>query len=1564
MAFNLGSFQTFGERLGRIEALKKAWEIANVSPLDIPGVRGAVKKALPKPLEGPAQFALGQFNPLNAGLIAAGIVVPPLGVMGAAGRTASIGARIAPELRVAGTSLLGAYGGQQAGQLAERELGIPGAGLVGSLAGGFGGAAYGIKGLPKPPVAELGEVPHRFTPRETYGEAIRPVKFTNPLLRKIQGLEYPRPTQEQLDILKTEGDLKLIGLTKEQVYGPPGLSELTSAVFSGDVAYLRERFPDLKFTAQDLVKSQTELRAQAQRSLTHRGLPSEFIVFRGGDPLGDFPTPVTLDSGIARSFAGSRGGAYMFDSLPGEGFQGMLEQRPGAGLPRQVNAFLVRRDDVLADINSIRPREKFGGEQELLVFGKDLTPVSPEIQAKMQAQWDILRQVKATSEPLDIKPGSIESLRGTGFILPDGTAIRTTGYDIAKARGMKWNPRYIGLDPHLQMFSYETGAIQVSWFPKERELPHGIYILSSGPVHGEAVAAVKRWISAVLPHIGKGRLNIGLTRNGNKIWPKTIDDLNREIDSLVGRSLDDLSALGPGTFEFPGPPPDDWTITEPTEVDLPEMAVPEASVYDNIIPPHIQPVVSSMDAEIAKRVTYGMREETVKAANAWIASWSNAKARWSVWRWKPMKKGQAISLDANEILVYGKLKDLNEATKWAIPLPLYRASFEAKGRGIYDPETHVLGVLGRKETPPGLGPGTFDPESVTPSSELFKARGLRDEALARAKALGFDPRSPRKPGETPEMAALRDEFHRLNKQVGDIQRGMSDRPVADLPPEFKIGGAAEPDAAALIAEGDALMAEGRQALAAEKYRQALGMVTGGGQPPIKPPIIEGPGTFGEGFELGPGGGPPPGGRQPSLGGELTPPPLKYEFDLGAELSALANLPRILLVSVLDFSGTMRQLFPAWAGKPSLLPKLLARQWGSMWNEEASTAFRARLATNRNVQRLQQEGGLHIAVDAATAEEPYLLATKDTWIHRMIEKFTPVRITERAYTDATNMARQELVDKYYAPWPESWKADPVKSKRMGSLINELAGRGDIKALSKLAPWMNTVLFSPRLMWSRLKLPLRVVDLRHPEMRQILARHLAGTYGSMVAMAGILTMAGVTVELDPRSSNFMKARIGNTRVDMTAGFGPIWRYMAMMATGERKTEAGDIVSAPLGETAWRLLRSKMSPTAGLVTDIIGGETFEGRELTLSRASIGEQAKNSLMPLLWQDTADAMKEEGLIVGTGAAVGSFLGVSVQTYPETPQAKLKARFQEKFGKEYEAGVDNVLVEADPELSALAEESQRYKLERGGEGAIAKEKRTREFAQKEQDFNLPMLAEGVLSGDPAAGSQFVEQFERYQQNIADVIYHEFFEDELDVGPTTLARDFDTWRKVTPEQYRDPTTFEIDWETYFKTKDAAFARLPQEYRNAIEVRTRSQDPTVKQVETKFKQARTLRRQYFNLPKWVPQVGSSADQDQIQEIQEAAQVVNQQLASQGYTDVDMKTVYGLVVKTGQYDQRLVGLAFALRSGTKESKLYANPARQEFLLKHVSLLQLFYPAMYRNEQLLAQIGAQDGRNAAFAP
>jgi len=1498
MAFNLGSFQTFGERLGRIEALKKAWQVANVSPLDIPGVRGAVKKALPKPLEGPAQFALGQFNPLNAGLIAAGILVPPLGVMGAAGRSASIGARIAPELRVAGTSLLGAYGGQQAGQLAERELGIPGAGLVGSLAGGVGGAAYGIKAFGRPPtglVEPVAEVAQQYLPKT------RPSVWTS---QRIAGRSV---------------------LPRTLVKSP--LETFTE--------WISARFPE--------------------------DMPPKEFPYKYREPLHGEPRAL-----LSRT-------------------QGVRQEHAGLLASR---TYVKKVMDVLGD------------EIQYYSFRPTKVGILPTTMSDTMAMWT--------------NQGNHDQV----FFELWNMLAEARHYPISAGA----SPGFLRRDVIGKLTSLIAKDV----------IHEPVHMLAAHSITGRGAADVAyrtAWEWAI-----------------NKTWnkvPRTHKRIDKALRSLTDEEWNDYIA--------------DARYIAPTGENLNDLYRGGPEGADAAISRQL----SALQRFGGKGAIPDALREWIPAGKAPVAPGAvrgNARKLRSLNdQWAKAARAVSARMDELGVPLSPTAEEIDDALR------------DPKLRALMRRHEAISAQLDKLEPGARLSSESIDESAFTnqPSSELFKARGLRDDALARAKALGFDPRSPRKPGETPDMAALRDEFHNANKQVGELQRQMAVVPAAEimpsttsirnivnqfigrkaasstiryndfiksleeaqsrlaanpdiamstgsipiaqlihrmkikvpesfyepgggfdalseavlgpsalhklnkayrgaaeLPPEFKLAGdeSAFTNADALIAEGDALMAEGRNARAAEKYREALGMVQGGGEPP-RPPTIEGPGTFGEGFELGPGGGPPPGGTQPPIGAGFEPPP--KPLDIGEEIAAAANVPRVLLVSSLDMSATARQLFPAWAGKPSLLPQIIARQAKSMVDPESSAAFNRALLADHNIQ-FGMANGLDIvtAGTGATAEEAFQVA-RGAKVHQFLEKIPWIRATERAYTDAVNLARSTLFKDTIKNWSQEWMADPSKVRRLTGFINELTGRGDLKALNKYGPFLNSVLFSPRLLISRLKLPFRAVDLARPEMRGIVFKHLAGTFGSIAAFAAMLTAVGITVEMDPRSANFMKARMGNMRVDLTGGFGPVYRYMAQIATGQRKTEAGDIIPAPRADSVMRFLRSKMSPVAGLGSDIISGETFEGREITATGATAQEQLWNNLTPLVTQDIRDALVNEGFLAGVGAGVGSFLGVSVQTYPETPQAKLKARFQEKYGREYQAGIDNVLVETDPELSALAEESQKYRLERGGEGAIAKEKRTREFAQKEQDFNLPMLAEGVLSGDPAAGSQFVEQFERYQQNIADVIYHEFFEDELDVGDTALARDFDTWRKVTPEQYRDPATFEIDWETYSRIKDAAFARLPEEYRNAIEVRTRSQDSTVKQVETKFKQARTLRRQYFDLPKWVPQVGSTTDQDQIQEIQEAAQVANRQLASQGYTDVGMDTVYGLVAKTGQYGPRLVGLAFALRSGTKESQLYANPARQEFLLKNVSLLQLFYPDMYRNEQLLAQIGTQDGRNApqAFA-
>lgn len=85
-------------------------------------------------------------------------------------------------------------------------------------------------------------------------------------------------------------------------------------------------------------------------------------------------------------------------------------------------------------------------------------------------------------------------------------------------------------------------------------------------------------------------------------------------------------------------------------------------------------------ADVLARTEYGTRVETPETS-AWMAGWSNSSRNWAISYYK-IKRGQPITLDANEILIYTATK--GEAQKIAshLPaLPLDALSHEAKERG-------------------------------------------------------------------------------------------------------------------------------------------------------------------------------------------------------------------------------------------------------------------------------------------------------------------------------------------------------------------------------------------------------------------------------------------------------------------------------------------------------------------------------------------------------------------------------------------------------------------------------------------------------------------------------------------------------------------------------------------------------------------------------------------------------------------------------------------------------------------------------------------------------------------
>jgi len=136
--------------------------------------------------------------------------------------------------------------------------------------------------------------------------------------------------------------------------------------------------------------------------------------------------------------------------------------------------------------------------------------------------------------------------------------------------------------------------------------------------------------------------------------------------------------------------------------------LPEAFMRAFSLTPERIDLVQKLDDEIRKRTRYGTREEPLPAPvnRVWVLTWSNGSAKWHVsghpiyyrrapgdpeagvagyiFR-HPTRTGDIVVLDANQIMVEARRRDLEEIVQWLEPLPLYAFSFESKMRGFFDP---------------------------------------------------------------------------------------------------------------------------------------------------------------------------------------------------------------------------------------------------------------------------------------------------------------------------------------------------------------------------------------------------------------------------------------------------------------------------------------------------------------------------------------------------------------------------------------------------------------------------------------------------------------------------------------------------------------------------------------------------------------------------------------------------------------------------------------------------------------------------------------------------------------
>lgn len=383
----------------------------------------------------------------------------------------------------------------------------------------------------------------------------------------------------------------------------------------------------------------------------------------------------------------------------------------------------------------------------------------------------------------------------------------------------------------------------------------------------------------------------------------------------------------------------------------------------------------------------------------------------------------------------------------------------------------------------------------------------------------------------------------------------------------------------------------------------------------------------------------------------------------------------------DISATLRQGYLLATLNPKGFFKALRPQMKALLNETnaqyLNEIIRDGTLFGDEATNAMHEYGLDLTTWEAGAE---IIEREERFSSYLARNIPGIRPSERAFNVFLNTMRASTFAKFYHQLVAENRTE-ADFRELARAVNVISGRGDLKALKSIVPFLNTVMFAPRYRISRLQIPYYA--LKHIKGaatgKSIMGKLVWRSLISMIALNGsILGMIKlfyggddeVDVELDPRSTDWGKLRIGDIRVDPWAGFQPAARTIVQTALNQRKTgRTKRIVPANRARTLWRYFRSGMSPAAGLVSDLLEDRTFMGEEMVFEPGFISKEAIRRFLPMAMQDIGEASWYYGLSGTSIAAPTAILGLGVQVYEPTAYGKLQKTkdyySRQSFGKNW-----------------------------------------------------------------------------------------------------------------------------------------------------------------------------------------------------------------------------------------------------------------------------------------------------------
>lgn len=371
-----------------------------------------------------------------------------------------------------------------------------------------------------------------------------------------------------------------------------------------------------------------------------------------------------------------------------------------------------------------------------------------------------------------------------------------------------------------------------------------------------------------------------------------------------------------------------------------------------------------------------------------------------------------------------------------------------------------------------------------------------------------------------------------------------------------------------------------------------------------------------------------------------------------------NVPRALMASMVDFSGSFRQLIALAYRHPQDFGRAFMSQFKPFLNEGNYEAAMDAVMKHPKFQLASQSGVAFSDINAK------LTLREERYMSRLAEKIPGlgklVRATDRSFTALVNKARMDTFATLTDSFEEAGVAlDKNTLSNISSLVNDMTGRGDIpEAIKGIQGLLNSFFFSPRLIASRINL-LNPVGLGNGYILQSKAirveylKTMAAFFGGTATVLGMAKVAGVEVGLDPRSADFAKIKIGNTRYDIMGSFQQYLRMAAQLWTGKYiSSTTGKITT--LGEGYKPLTRkdillkqveSKEAPIFSFISTMLEGQDAKGNKINYPKEIVSR-----LTGMLISDMYDLYKDNPNIeklIGSGFL--DMLGVGVQTYAQPP---------------------------------------------------------------------------------------------------------------------------------------------------------------------------------------------------------------------------------------------------------------------------------------------------------------------------